>query len=137
MPYHQKAFAEGTRYNYRKHLDLLKSRLGGGPLVDLDQEAVEIYSAEIAREHGDSAADDQISMISNLWQFAKGFPEFKRKGRINPTSRITRPTNTTARVIWSGRRKSSSRSIPVPGRGCNLCASACTTPVSAAATSSR
>ena len=86
------AYADGTRYNYRKHLDLLKMRLGGGVFVDLDQEAVEIFTAQIASEHGNSAADDQIAMISNLWQFAaKKFPaEFKRKGRINPTYRIER-----------------------------------------------
>jgi integrase len=89
-PAHKDAYAEGTRYNYRKHLDLLKARLGGGTLVDLDQEAVEVYSAEVAREHGDSAGDDQISMISNLWEFAKGFKEFKRGGKINPTTRIKR-----------------------------------------------
>lgn len=86
----KKAYAEGTRYNYRKHLDLLKARLGTGILADLDQEAVEVYSADIAREHGPSAGDDQIAMISNLWEFAKGFREFKRKGRLNPTIRITR-----------------------------------------------
>jgi len=86
------AYADGTRYNYRKHLDLLKMRLGVGVFVDLDQEAVEIFTAQIASEHGNSAADDQIAMISNLWQFAaKKFPaEFKRKGRINPTYRIGR-----------------------------------------------
>jgi integrase len=89
-PASKQAYAEGTRYNYRKHLDLLKKRLVGGLLVDLDQEAVEVYSAEIAREHGPSAGDDQIAMISNLWQFAKGFVEFRRKGRFNPTIRITR-----------------------------------------------
>jgi hypothetical protein len=89
-PAHKDAYAEGTRYNYRKALDLLKARLGSGLLVDLDQEAVEVYSAEVAREHGDSAGDDQISMVSNLWEFAKGFKEFKRKGRINPTTRIAR-----------------------------------------------
>ena len=89
-PAHKDAYAEGTRYNYRKALDLLKARLGSGFLVDLDQEAVEVYSAEVAREHGDSAGDDQISMVSNLWEFAKGFKEFKRKGRINPTTRIAR-----------------------------------------------
>jgi integrase len=89
-PASKQAFAEGTRYNYRKHLDLLKARLGGGILADLDQEAVEVYSAEIAREHGPSAGDDQIAMISNLWEFAKGFREFKRHGKINPTTRITR-----------------------------------------------
>jgi integrase len=86
----KQAFADGTRYNYRKHLDLLKARLGGGILADLDQEAVEVYSAEVAREHGPSAGDDQIAMISNLWEFAKGFREFKRHGKINPTTRITR-----------------------------------------------
>jgi integrase len=86
------AYAEGTRYNYRKHLDLLKARLGSGKLIDLDQEAVEIFTAHIASEHGNSAADDQIAMISNLWQFAaKKFPaEFKRNGRMNPTYRIER-----------------------------------------------
>jgi integrase len=89
-PASKQAFADGTRYNYRKHLDLLKARLGGGILADTDQEAVEVYSGEIAREHGPSAGDDQIAMISNLWEFAKGFREFKRHGKINPTTRITR-----------------------------------------------
>jgi integrase len=59
-------------------------------LADLDPEAVEVYSAEVAREHGPAAGDNQISMISNLWEFAKGFREFKRKGRFNPTMRMTR-----------------------------------------------
>ena len=86
----KKAYAEGTRYNYRKALDLLKARLGTGILVELDQEAVEVYTAQIAREHGDSAADDQIMMISNVWEHAKGYVEFKRKGRLNPTIRIKR-----------------------------------------------
>ncbi|KWV59648.1 hypothetical protein AS156_30860 [Bradyrhizobium macuxiense] len=89
-PDSKKAYAKGTRDNYRRALDLLKARLGAGTLADLDQEAVEVYSAEIARQHGPSAGDDQIAMISNLWQFATGFREFKRKGRINPTTRITR-----------------------------------------------
>jgi integrase len=87
---HNDAFADGTRYNYRKHLELLKKRLGTGNLVHLDQESVEVYSAEVARDHGPSAGDDQIAMISNLWNFAKGFKEFKRKGRTNPALGITR-----------------------------------------------
>lgn len=89
-PKSRTAYAEGTRYNYRKHLDLLKARLGAGLLVDVDQEAVEVYSAAIAREHGPSAGDDQIAMISLLWEHAKGYVEFKRKGRTNPTIRIKR-----------------------------------------------
>lgn len=89
---HRDCYAEGTRYNYRKALDLLKARLGRGLFVDLDQEAVEVHCAEVADEHGDSAADDQIAMVSNLWKFAaKKFPaDFKRKGRMNPTYRIER-----------------------------------------------
>ena len=43
------------------------------------------HSAGIEREHGASVADQQINLISNLWEFAKGFKEFKRKGRMNPT----------------------------------------------------
>jgi integrase len=89
-PESKHAYSEGTRYNYRKALDLLKARLGRGLLADLDPEAVEVYSAEVARQHGPAAGDTQISMISNLWEFAKGFREFKRKGRFNPTMRMTR-----------------------------------------------
>jgi hypothetical protein len=79
-PTSKQAYAEGTRYNYRKAADLLRARLGTGMLVDVDQEAVEVYSVQIAREHGPSAGDDQISMISNVWEYAKGFAEFKRRG---------------------------------------------------------
>jgi integrase len=89
-PESKKAFSAGTRYNYEKTLGLTMKRLGGGMLHDIDQEVVEVFSAEVAREHGDSAGDDQIAMISNLWKFAKGFPEFKRKGKLNPTMGIER-----------------------------------------------
>lgn len=53
---------------------------------------LEVHSAQVAREHGNSAADDQIAMVSNLWQFAaQKFPDvFKRKGKMNPTYRINR-----------------------------------------------
>ena len=81
----KRCFAKGTRYNYRKALDLMRARIGAGLLVDLDSEALDIYSAGIEREHGASVADQQTNLISNLWEFAKGFKEFKRKGRMNPT----------------------------------------------------
>jgi|RhiMetdeSRZDD1v2_1073273.scaffolds.fasta_scaffold183921_5 integrase len=84
-PANKKCFAKGTRYNYRKALDLMKARIGAGLLADLDSEALDVYSAGIEREHGASVADQQINLISNLWEFAKGFKEFKRKGRMNPT----------------------------------------------------
>jgi hypothetical protein len=63
----------------------MRGRIGTGLLADLDSEALDVYSAGIEREHGASVADQQINLISNLWEFAKGFKEFKRKGRMNPT----------------------------------------------------
>jgi integrase len=42
-------------------------------------------TAGIDREFGPSVADQQRTMISNLWNFAKGFKEFKRGGKSNPT----------------------------------------------------
>lgn len=81
-PNNKKAFAEGTRYNYRKALDLMKARIGVGMLADLDSEALDVYTASIERAHGASVADQQTNLISNLWEFAKGFKEFKRRGRM-------------------------------------------------------
>jgi hypothetical protein len=63
----KQCFAKGTRYNYRKALDLMKARIGAGLLADLDSEALDVYSAGIEREHGASVADQQINLISNLW----------------------------------------------------------------------
>jgi integrase len=92
-PQSRKAFAAGTRYNYDKTLRLLMKRLGGGMLHDVDQRTVETHSGQIAQEHGDSAGDDQIAMMSNLWKFAikGGFTEFKRKPhQLNPTLGVER-----------------------------------------------
>ena len=92
-PESRKAYAAGTRYNYEKTLRLLMKRLGTGKLHDVDQRTVEVHSGEVAREHGDSAADDQISMISNLWKFEvkNSFLEFKRKPhQLNPTLDVER-----------------------------------------------
>jgi integrase len=92
-PESRKAYSHGTRYNYGKTLGVLTKRLGTGKLHDIDQMTVEVHSGEIAREHGDSAADDHIAMISNLWKFAvkNSFPDFKRKPhQINPTLGVER-----------------------------------------------
>jgi integrase len=60
-------------------------------LHDVDQRTVEVHSGEVAREHGESAGDDQISMISNLWKFATSFREFKRQPhQLNPTLGVAR-----------------------------------------------
>jgi hypothetical protein len=104
-PESSKPYAEGTRYNYRKHLDLLKLRLGGGSLVDLDQEAVEVYTAQIAREHGDSAGDNQIAMIPMYGNTPRVFPSSSARVGSIQQSGSSAITSTTARVIWSGRMK--------------------------------
>jgi integrase len=84
-PNSRHGFANGTCYNYRKALDLMRShKIARGMLAHLDSEALDVYSGSIEREHGASVADQQIDLISNLWEFAKGFAEFKRKGRPNP-----------------------------------------------------
>jgi integrase len=82
--------AKGTRYNYGFALDLMKTEIGGGLLHDMTPQGVDVYSAKIARERGGSVADQQINLISNLWDFAKGFSEFKRGDRHNPTLGATR-----------------------------------------------
>jgi Phage integrase family len=77
--------SKGTRYNYGFALDLMKTKLGGGLLQDMTPQAVDVYSAAIDRSHGGSVADQQINLISNLWDFAKDFKEFKRGNKFKPT----------------------------------------------------
>ena len=78
------AYARNTQLGYRLGLDILRERLGAGLLADLDADNVDIYSAKIANERGTSIADLQVTLISQLWQFARTLPEFKRSGRSNP-----------------------------------------------------
>lgn len=82
--------SDGTRANYGPALLLMKKEIGTGYLHDMTGEHVDLYSAKIDREKGGSVADQQIGLISNLWEFAKGFPEFKRKGKLCPTLGATR-----------------------------------------------
>lgn len=84
------ALSEGTRYNYGFALDLLKKEFGTALLHDVTPEHVDVYSARIARQKGGATADQQTNLISNLWEFAKGFEEFKRKGKHCPTIGATR-----------------------------------------------
>lgn len=85
-----RAYSKGTRENYGFALDLLKKEFGTALMHDVTPEHVDVYSARIARQKGGSVADQQINLISNLWEFAKGFPEFKRKGKHCPTIGATR-----------------------------------------------
>jgi integrase len=85
-----RGFADGTRSNYGFALDLLKKEFGTALLHDVTPEHVDVYSARIARQKGGAVADQQTNLLSNLWEFAKGFAEFKRKGKHCPTIGATR-----------------------------------------------
>lgn len=78
-------FAAMTQVNYRAHLDVIRADIGAVPLHDVDTENLDFYIAGVYRQRGASAADQHLRLISNLWEFAKGFAEFKRKGKSNPT----------------------------------------------------
>lgn len=83
-------YSAGTRNNYGYAFNLLKKEFGTALLHEVTPEHVDVYSARINRAMGGAVADQQINLISNLWEFAKGFPEFKRKGRHCPTIGATR-----------------------------------------------
>jgi integrase len=79
-------FSAGTRLNYRPVLEAIRTRLGPARLADLTPENVDVYLAKVQREHTPSVAMRHKVMLSNLWKFARGFAEFKRNGKTNPTA---------------------------------------------------
>jgi integrase len=82
-------FAKMTRYNYGRALLIMKgSDIGPAQLADIKAETLNVYLAEQARE-STSRADQYKFLLSNLWDFAKGFPIFKPHGRPNPTREAT------------------------------------------------
>jgi integrase len=76
-----KGYAKGTRYNYNKALDYLRDNLGAGRLDDINVDLIDQYTRTI---ESDSMADLQVNMLSLLWDFAVGSPNFKRAGRTSP-----------------------------------------------------
>lgn len=77
--------AAGTQYNYRFALDLMKKEIGTGMLHDLNQRHVDLYCSRIADQKGGSVADQQRSLITNLWKFAKRYADFKPGDKLCPT----------------------------------------------------
>jgi integrase len=82
----QPKLSPGTQLNYRAALEAIRVRLGPAMLGDLTPENVDVYLGRIEREHTPSVARMHRMMLSNLWKFARGFAEFKRNGRTNPTA---------------------------------------------------
>jgi integrase len=73
-----------TKYCYEKSLTVLGDSLGDGLLCDLDTDAIDIHTEDIAKQFGYSVADRQVRLISSVWQACKKYPEFGIKGKANP-----------------------------------------------------
>ncbi|MBR0975783.1 tyrosine-type recombinase/integrase [Bradyrhizobium japonicum] len=75
----------GTQYNYGFALDLMKKEIGTAILHDLNQRNIDVYTSGIADQKGGAVADQQRSLITNLWHFAKRFAEFRPGDKLCPT----------------------------------------------------
>jgi integrase len=81
-------FSPRTQLNYRPVLEGIRSKLGPARLADLTPDNVDVYLAKIQREHTPAVAMRHKVLLSNLWKFARGFAEFKRNGKTNPTADV-------------------------------------------------
>ena len=79
-------FSAGTQLNYRPALESIRLSLGPARLADLTSDNVDVYLAKVLRESTPSTALRHKILLSNLWKFARGFAEFKRNGKTNPTA---------------------------------------------------
>jgi integrase len=84
----QPKFSPGTQLNYRPVLESIRSTLGPARLADLTPDNVDVYLAKIERAHSPAVAMRHKVLLSNLWKFARGFAEFKRDGKTNPTADV-------------------------------------------------
>ena len=81
-------FSPGTQLNYRPVLESIRCTLGPARLADLTPDNVDVYLAKVQREHTPAVAMRHKVLLSNLWKFARGFAEFKRNGKTNPTADV-------------------------------------------------
>jgi integrase len=81
----EKPLAKGTQYNYRLGLDLLhKQGVTSLAFSDLTSHKANLYIQKVKRERGGAAAAQQKILLSNLWTFARDFPDFDGGDRPNP-----------------------------------------------------
>jgi integrase len=74
-----------TQRQYERTLDQLRNRLGPAPLADLDTDAVDIHTEQVAIKSGTSVADRHLRLLSLIWKSCRKYPEFCIKGKPNPT----------------------------------------------------
>ena len=77
--------ALSSKAQYLATLKQLRAQLGAGRFADLDPDAVDIYTDQLAKECGPSVADRHMRLISKVWKVCRKFPEFNLKGKFNPT----------------------------------------------------
>jgi integrase len=81
----EKPLGKGTQYNYRLGLDLLHNQgVTSLSFSDLTSHKANLYVQKVKRERGGAAAAQQKTLLSNLWRFAREFPDFDGGDRPNP-----------------------------------------------------
>jgi site-specific recombinase XerD len=81
----EKPLAKGTQYNYRLGLDLLHQQgVTSLAFSDLTSHKANLYIQKVKRDRGGAAAAQQKTLLSNLWTFAREFPDFDGGDRTNP-----------------------------------------------------
>ena len=76
---------KSTQKQYLRTLDQLRARLGNGRLTDLDTDAIDIHTEQVARKSGASVADRHLRLLSLIWKVCRKYPQFNVKGKSNPT----------------------------------------------------
>ena len=89
-----------TQHRYRISLDHMRDRIGTARLADLDIDGVDIYSEQLANETGPASADVHVSLLHNIWQVCRKFPEFG--SRTAPIRRAMQSSATRRRSTPTG-----------------------------------
>jgi integrase len=74
-----------SQHKYRRVLDEMRDLIGATLLADLDLDAVNIYSEGLSKNNGPSVADFHVSLLSNIWQECRKYPQFGIRNIPNPT----------------------------------------------------
>jgi integrase len=75
-----------SQNKYNLSLSLMRDMIGTAKLADLDIDAVDIYSDQLARERGHGIAHLHVALLANIWRVCRKYPEFGIKGRPSPTT---------------------------------------------------
>jgi integrase len=81
----EKPYSQGTKVNYRLGFNRTRDMgMSDRSFADLTTQRANLYIQKVKRDHGGSAAALQKLLLSNLWTFARDFPDFDGGDRPNP-----------------------------------------------------